>query len=101
MDREYILPIGTVVKTGEGEHELMIIGRAQLYNDNGIIGYFDYAAVLYPQGIISNSGFLFFNEEDVKEVIFEGYRNEQEIAFAETYEENVSKATYPKLTIQD
>jgi len=100
MIKDHILPLGTVVKVKKGVQELMIIGRAQLYNSGGTIGYFDYAAVLYPQGIISNSQFLFFNDEDVEEVVFEGYRNEAEIAFAESYEESVGKSTYKKMKVE-
>jgi len=101
MDRDYILPIGTVVKLKKGEQELMVVGRAQLFNNAGTIGYFDYSAALYPQGVISNSEFLFFNDDDIEEVIFEGYRSELEIEFADAYEENISKVTYPKLTLEN
>ena len=100
MEREYILPLGTVVRVKNGKGALMIVGRAQMYNDAGTIGDFDYAAVLYPQGIVDSNQFRFFNDEDVEEVIFEGYRSEQEIKFANSYEEEVSKTTYPKLKIE-
>ena len=101
MIKGYILPIGTVVKVKNGEGELMIIGRAQLFNQNGTIGYFDYSSVGYPQGIVSASEFFFFNDEDVDEIVFEGYRGEGEIAFAESWEENISNTTYPKLKIEN
>ena len=101
MIKGYILPLGTVVNVKKGKQELMIVGRAQLFNNNGTIGYFDYSSVLYPQGIINNSEFLFFNDEDVEEVVFEGYRNESEIAFAEAYEAEIAKTSYPKLKVRD
>ena len=101
MIKEHILPLGTVLKVKKGKGELMVAGRAQLYNNQGVIGYFDYAAIRYPQGLASNSDFLFFNDEDIEEVIFEGYRSEQEIAFAESYEESISKVTYPRLSVME
>lgn len=97
---KYILPIGTVVSLQEGDVFLMIVGRAQLFNQDGVIGYFDYSATLYPQGLDGNQEFIFFNKEDVKEVIFEGFRNDQEIDFAENYEKNIEATDYPKLSIK-
>ncbi|MFD1901127.1 DUF4176 domain-containing protein [Enterococcus termitis] len=38
---------------------LMIVGRAQLFNQNSKIGYFDYSATLYPQGIDGSQEFVF------------------------------------------
>ena len=96
-NKKYILPIGTVVSLQEGDALLMIIGRAQLFNQDGVIGYFDYSATLYPQGLDGNQEFVFFNMEDV---VFEGFRNDQEIDFAKNYEKNIEATDYPKLSIK-
>lgn len=101
MIKNYILPLGTVVKLKKGDMFLIIVGRAQLFNNEGTIGYFDYSATRYPQGIMSDQEFAFFNDEDIEEVFYEGYRNEQEIEFADSYEENIAKVEYPKLTLKD
>lgn len=99
MKQNYILPIGSVVKTIKGNVKLMIVGRAQLYNNDGTIGYFDYSALVYPEGITSQREFAFFNHEDIQEIYFEGYRDEVEEKFAERYEENIKHASYPKLIL--
>ncbi|MCT0078121.1 DUF4176 domain-containing protein [Lactococcus lactis] len=101
MIKDYILPLGTVVTLQKGDITLMIVGRAQLFNDNGVIGYFDYSALAYPQGVVAEQEFAFFNDEDIDEILFEGYRNDQEIEFAESYEENISKVEYQKMTLKD
>lgn len=101
MIKGYILPLGTVVKLKQGDVLLMIVGRAQLFNDTGTIGYFDYSALAYPQGVVSEQEYAFFNDDDIDEVLFEGYRNEQEIDFSNSYEEIIQKAEYPKLKIAD
>lgn len=101
MIKDYILPLGTVVTLQKGDITLMIVGRAQLFNDNGVIGYFDYSASAYPQGVVAEQEFAFFNDEDIDEILFEGYRNDQEIEFAESYEENISKVEYQKMTLKD
>lgn len=99
MKQNYILPIGSVIKTKKGNVKLMIVGRAQLYNNDGAIGYFDYSALVYPEGITSQQEFAFFNHEDIQEIYFEGYRDEVEEKFAERYEENIKKTSYSKLTL--
>ena len=100
MLKDYILPLGTIVNLKRGTQELMIIGRAQLYCRDGELGYFDYSSILYPQGAVGDSEFFFFNDEDIAEVVFEGYRSEAEIEFAEAYEENINEVTYPKLKVE-
>ena len=100
MTNNHILPLGSVVTLKRGDIKLIIVGRAQLFNNGGTIGYFDYSALGYPQGVIAQSEFAFFNDEDIEKVLFEGYRDEQEIEFADSYEENIKSAEYPKLIIE-
>jgi len=101
MEKEYILPVGSVVTLTDGDgQKILIIGRAQLYNHEGTLGYFDYSAVLYPHGVMNGNEFVFFNHEDIKEIIFVGYRDEMEIKFAEKYDEEATKSNYPKLSVE-
>lgn len=99
MNKDYLLPIGSIVHLQDGNIDLMITSRAQLFNDKGRLGYFDYTAVFYPTGVTEENKFVFFNREDVQAVIFEGYRNEEEKHFSEHYDEQISKVPYPKLSI--
>lgn len=94
-----ILPIGSVVRLKRGEQKIMITCRAPLYNNNGTIGYFDYSACLYPVGQTDQQSY-FFNEEDIAEVFFEGYRDEEEEKFCELYEKTISQVNYPRLHLQ-
>ena len=95
-----ILPIGSVVRLTNGNVKLMVINRAPLYNKNGVIGYFDYSACVYPQGKTENHVY-FFNRENIEEVYFEGYKDEQEELFQEKYEENLEGVSYPKFSIDE
>ena len=83
-----LLPLGSVVRLNKGELKIMIISRLPLYNNEGTIGYFDYAACVYPTGQ-ADQQVHFFNEEDIAEVFFEGYRDELEEKFCEKYQEMV------------
>ena len=73
------LPIGTVVKTTRMDKTLMIYGRRQhssLKDEN-----YDYVAVLFPEGNISSKFNYFFNADEITEIVFKGFVNEDEIDF--------------------
>lgn len=94
-----ILPLGSVVRLKKGEIKLMIISRVPLYNNKGTIGYFDYAGCLHPVGQNGQQTF-FFNEDDINEVFFQGYVDDEEERYQTMYEEEMKKVTYPKLSIE-
>lgn len=76
--KEY-LPIGSVVLLHNGTKKIMIYGRKQLsQNDNQ---EYDYVACLFPEGNINENYTFLFNQENIREVIFRGYENEEEQAF--------------------
>lgn len=80
-----LMPIGSVVRLKEAEKKLMIIGIKQLNEEKGTVK--DYIGVMYPEGYLNKEVFFTFDQEDVEEIIFEGYRSEeQEIFFAQVSE---------------
>ena len=95
-----ILPIGSIVKLKNGEQKLMIISRVPLYNNKGNIGYFDYSACVYPFGHTSQNAF-FFNEEDIEEIVFMGFKDADEDKFLELYEKQINEITYPKFHLEN
>lgn len=96
---EKLLPIGSIVILNNGKQKLMIIGRGSLYNNGGTIGYFEYSACIYPFGQ-ANQQVLFFNHENIKEVLFEGYHDEDEEAYCKLYEKQIQECNYPRLELE-
>jgi len=80
MNQE-ILPIGSIVLLKEGKKKLMIYGRKQRMKTSGQI--FDYLGCPYPEGYINPTYSFVFNHEQVVEVIFRGYENEEETRFVD------------------
>lgn len=76
---EKYLPIGTVVVLNNGTKKIMIYGRKQLAADDGV--EYDYVACLYPEGNISDDYTFLFNHENIKEVIFTGFSDDEEQDF--------------------
>jgi len=95
-----ILPIGSVVQLKNGDVKLMIINRAPLYNQEGVIGYFDYSGCIYPGGKVEEQVY-FFNNENIEKVYFVGYKDEQEELFQRQYEEKIKETSYPKFKVEN
>ncbi|HAC0715840.1 TPA_asm: DUF4176 domain-containing protein [Listeria monocytogenes] len=71
MERQDILPIGTVLYINESLKKVMIIGRKLMKEKNGKNYYFDYTGCLFPEGIVGEE-VLFFNEDDISDVVHLG-----------------------------
>lgn len=77
---EYLLPIGTVVKIKEVEQRLMIFGILQ--KGETVPGrVFDYIAVPYPMGLQDMRLNIGFDHEDIEEIVFRGYEDDERKAF--------------------
>ncbi len=83
--KEKYLPLGTVVKLKNGDAELMIISyristdgniyknKVKIENKDYV---FDYAACIYPLGVLRSDQMIAFNHDQIAEVLFEGYKTE-------------------------
>ena len=74
-----LMPIGSVVRLREAEKTLMIIGIKQRNEEKGTVK--DYIGVLYPEGYLNREVFFTFDQEDIKETLFEGYHSEDQEDF--------------------
>ena len=81
MSEQKLLPIGSIVILKDGKKKIMIYGRKQKMKNSGQI--FDYLGCLYPEGYINPAYSFVFNHEQIVEVIFKGFVNEEEEAFVE------------------
>src|SRR5699024_8425346 len=71
-----LLPIGTVVMVGFVDQAVMIYGRKQQADKDKI---WDYVACTYTQVHLSDETNIFFNNEQIKQIIFKGFESEGEI----------------------
>ena len=81
MEIKELLPIGSVVLLEEGKKKLMIFGVKQ--TDNETEKEYDYIGVLYPEGSLGEKGQFLFNHQDIKEVVFKGFEDEERTSFLE------------------
>ncbi len=84
------LPIGTIIRLKKGQKKLMIVGFAQVYlKDKNKI--YDYMGCVYPEGMINIKNFYFFNHQDIEEIFYEGYKDEEGKAFNEKLKQNAKE----------
>lgn len=91
MKREllhHLLPLGTVLTLKEGKKKVMIVGRIQ-EKESGKL--YDYAAVLYPEGMIDPKELYLFNTGDIERLYHIGMQDEEEFAFRTYMEEEAEK----------
>lgn len=94
------LPIGSIVKLYNGRTYLMVLNRFPLYNENGQIGYFEYSGTTYPLGKLEEQVY-YFNHDNIDEVIFEGFVNEDEENLQKYYKTQLESIQYPKFQIEN
>lgn len=81
MKTKELLPIGSIVLLKEGTKKLMVFGIRQTDAKSG--REYDYSGVLYPEGNLGNETWFLFDEENIKEVYFRGYEDEERTDFLE------------------
>ncbi|MCD8853863.1 DUF4176 domain-containing protein [Staphylococcus epidermidis] len=78
--------IGSIIYLKEGFQKLMIINRGPIVEIEGQKYLFDYSACKYPVGVVEDQ-IYYFNEENIDNVIFEGYCDQDETRFQELFKE--------------
>lgn len=67
-------PISTVVTLKGGNRPLMIYGRKQLQTSSNMV--WDYVACCYPEGSIGEDYNIFFQQEEIGQILYFGYESE-------------------------
>ena len=76
MNKEKYLPIGTVCLLKEATKRVMIIGYAAKGKETGDTMY-DYVGCMYPVGVIRSDQNLLFNHEQIKDIYYMGYVDDE------------------------
>ena len=76
---EQLLPIGSVVLLKNGKKKIMIIGIKQTDLTTNTV--YDYLAIPYPEGFVSQECMFFVNHEAIQEISFRGYDDDERKQF--------------------
>ena len=77
-EEKTFLPLGSIVILKGALKKLMIINRANLVKDQ----YFDYGAILYPEGMIDGN-LAYFSNDDIFKVISKAYTDDDDTLMVE------------------
>lgn len=91
MNKEF-LPVGSVVILKGGTKRVMVTGFCSIDNDDKSKMY-DYTGCLYPEGIINSNEICLFNNNQIDQVFFKGYIDEEETKFKEELKKTLSNMT--------
>lgn len=83
-------PVGSVVVVKGNVKKMAVMARGVMTEIQGELNYFDYAGVLYPEGLISNQ-LVYFNHKDIVKVVYKGYEDEDEMMMRDNVNEWVKK----------
>ena len=75
MDKK-VLPLGSVVLLNGGTKKVMIIGYCMKTPENPNKMY-DYCGCVFPEGVLRSDITCVFNHNQIKEVYFSGYQDEE------------------------
>lgn len=74
-----LLPIGSIIKINGIDKRFMITGVRQTnIEDNK---EYDYMAIMYPEGHISDDGQILLDHEMIEDVVFLGYEDDEREVF--------------------
>lgn len=75
-----ILPLGSVVLLNGGTKKVMIIGYCMRTPEKPNKLY-DYCGCIFPEGVLRSDVTCVFNHNQIKEICFSGYQNEESNKF--------------------
>jgi hypothetical protein len=80
-----MLSIGSIVYLSEGNQKIMVLNRGPVVEQEGERVLFDYTGSLYPAGLDPEQVY-YFNDEDIDEVVFNGFTDDEEIRYMKLYD---------------
>ena len=80
--REKYLPIGTVVLLKGGKKRAMITGFCSVAQENQDKIY-DYSGCVYPEGYLSSNQVCLFDHDQIDQIFFVGFEDDEEKSFKE------------------
>ena len=88
--RDKFLPIGSVVLLKGGTKKAMITGFCSVAEDDRTKVY-DYSGCIYPEGYLNSNQICLFDHDQIEEIFYLGYENEEEEEFKKSLDDIIKK----------
>ena len=73
MEKDQMLPLGSIIKLKDNDNFLMIVGLKML--SDGI--KYDYVGCVHPYGFLGPENLIMFNHDQIEAVVSLGYYDEE------------------------
>lgn len=83
------LPLGSIVLLKNGKKRVMITGFCLLTPDKNKV--YDYAGCIYPEGMLSSTRTFLFDHDQIQEIYFLGFQDEEEKEFKQKLNETMQQ----------
>ncbi len=77
MEKVNFLPLGSVVLLSGGIRKVMVIARGIRAKEGDDAVFYDYAGVIYPNGLTTDQ-VAYFNHDAIEKVYHEGFRDAED-----------------------
>lgn len=100
MEKIDFLPLGSVVRVKNASSSIMVTQRVVgiPYKDKQYLAH--YLGCVYPIGVDGKQNW-YFNIDDIEEVYFKGYRDEDEDSMQEILNRNIEKCELELITFSN
>lgn len=83
--KEKYLPLGSIVLLKGGTKKIMINGYC-IKTEEKEDKIFDYRGCPFPEGVLESEGVALFDHDQIAEICFTGYKNEESLNFLDKLE---------------
>lgn len=97
-NRSKYLPIGTVVLLNGGSKKIMITGFCSISEDD-INRVYDYCGCIYPEGYLNSNQVCLFDHNQINEIFYLGYENDEESEFKKELNQMLSEYNNDRLIL--
>lgn len=97
-NRSKYLPIGTVVLLNGGSKKIMITGFCSISEDDTTKVY-DYCGCIYPEGYLNSNQVCLFDHNQINEIFYLGYENDEESEFKKELNQMLSEYNDDRLIL--
>ena len=94
-----ILPLGSVVLLHNGTKKVMVIGYGMKTPENPDKIY-DYCGCVFPEGVLRSDITCVFDKEQIQEIYFAGFQNEESNEFLQKVSSLVNQSKEPKIQVE-
>ncbi len=86
------LPIGSIILLKGGTKKIMITGFCSIAQNNKHKLY-DYIGCYYPEGVINSDEVCMFNNDQISNILFKGFDNQEEVMLKDKLKDKLKNIT--------